>query len=609
MNNQNLQSLFSGKIFCVPDYQRGYAWEEKQLNDLISDIDALVNEEVQGNHYAGTIVTYRQKSDEYNRRQVDVFDVVDGQQRLTSICLYLSVIIRKLVENGETAYKEDESTFLFNGQTCILTLNNETDRLFYQLITNGVPRDTPTTPHQQRLLRAIEMFSSHIEKKLSANGVDYLKKLFKVITFRVDVTHYTIASECEIGMTFELMNSRGKNLSTLELLKNYLMYWVSRNIEKNEQKDLTKKVNDAWRDTYKNLGESNGNDDQCLRIAWVLYFSHVLKEWKGYDGFKSNQYIPIRDFSKKTKEQVKATIVAFVDGLATVSKHYSAIILPSRHPDDKEEREWLINIHNTGNVANFLPLLVAARIAFTSSPPRVTKEQYLGLLKALELFSFRVFLFAGKRGNAGKSNFYRWGKELFGKERSITEITNDIYKLVCYYSSDDTFKEGINKPSNWYSRRNLLKYSLFEYEKHLLHEEGGHQNLRIDWSELSEESIEHILPQTPDEKSHWLQIWRDEDIKTYLHDIGNLVLTRDNSSYSNFEFDRKKGSVGDSVGYSNSDIRQERKIAAFDDWDTSALERRREDLVTWMITRWKTEKIETFADIDESDDEEPVSDG
>jgi len=64
-------------------------------------------------------------------------------------------------------------------------------------------------------------------KKRGVDGVAYLKELFLAVTQRLHFTFYKIEDECEIGMTFELMNSRGKGLSVLELLKNYLMHWVS----------------------------------------------------------------------------------------------------------------------------------------------------------------------------------------------------------------------------------------------------------------------------------------------------------------------------------------------------------------------------------------------
>lgn len=609
MEKQTLAKLFSGKIFRIPDYQRGYAWEKKQWQDLIDDIDALVTDESVKSHYTGTVVTYSPKDFQqqiYDRKTVEVLDIVDGQQRLTSVCLYLSVIIRALVANGESEYEKDTPDFLFHDRTCRLTLNNSTEDLFYHLLKNGTPRSEVTTPHQKRLLLAFKKFTEHIQKQLEDNdrGIEYLKQIFTAITGKLVFTYYTIEEECELGMTFELMNSRGKRLSVLELLKNYLMYWISRNGTSEEKDSLTKTINTAWSDTYSNIGKSTGNDEQCLRIAWILYCHHLPKNWNGYDGFKAKQYIPLRDFSLKTREEVKDFLITFTDGLAQISKHYSVIITPSqKNTMCQNELEWLTRIHHTGNIANFLPLMTAARIQ--REKENISNDTYLNLLKTLECYAFRVFLIEGKRSNSGKSSFYRWGKEVFGNKNAAENIINSIHSLARYYLPEEKFIKQVQTPSSWYSRRHTLKYTLFEYEKYLLNSECKGQQPRISWAELAKDStIEHILPQTPKENSHWLKAWKPEEIKCYLHDIGNLVLTRDNANYSNFEFARKKGKIGSGICYCNSHIKQERDIAAYDDWTKDTLTERRNKLETWILERWKTVDVLPASNVHEDADEE-----
>ena len=496
MEKQTLGNLFSGKIFNIPDYQRGYAWKTNQLNDLIEDIDALVTDEKIKFHYTGTIVTFSPKDSEcnYNRRVVKMVEVVDGQQRLTSILLYLSIILRTLVDKGAEEYKNDIAEFLFHNTTCRLTLNNETKELFYQLMESGDPRNELSTAHQKRLHAATEVFSKHILAQLNdeSRGIEHLKKLFEAITGKLVFTYYTIEEECEIGMTFELMNSRGKGLSVLELLKNYFMHWVFRNEQDEEERNsLTNRINTAWRDIYKNIGKSEGEEqyeEQCLRVAyWILYCNHTPKNWKGYNGFKAKQYIPLRDFSQKNKEDVKNFLITFTDGLAEISNHYSRIVSPkSDNVMSTHELNWLINIRNTGNIANFFPLIIAARIHCENK--RITEDEYINLLKSLECFIFRVFLNMGKRSNTGKSRFYFWGEYLFKNENQnnwvASELLVAIHGLIRHYSPEKDFIEKIQKPSNWYwYYHRALKYTLFEYEKHLLSESSG-QPPRITWNDL-----------------------------------------------------------------------------------------------------------------------------
>ena len=101
-------------------------------------------------------------------------------------------------------------------------------------------------------------------------------------------------------------------------------------------------------------------------------------------------------------------------------------------------------------------------------------------------------------------------------------------------------------------------------------------------------------------------MWSPDDFEDCLHDIANLVLTQDNSSYWNFEFSRKKGQPGQSPSYSNSDIRQERKLSQFSDWTRKEFDQRRGELVRWIDQRWKTESSKsamTLEIVDEEDED------
>lgn len=201
---------------------------------------------------------------------------------------------------------------------------------------------------------------------------------------------YPIEVEFEIGMTLESINSRGKELSSLELLKNYLMHWVIRNVNlPNGREDLTRTINKSWKEVYINIAKCNGSENQCLRIAWTLYHSYTPKNWTGYNGFKSNDVIPLRDFSQKTKEDTRIFIETLTSGLAEISMHYSAIISPSKDSKIKEEYTWLTKIKHAGNTANYLPLMVAVRKGVIAG--EIDQHSYIGLLKAIELFSCRFF--------------------------------------------------------------------------------------------------------------------------------------------------------------------------------------------------------------------------
>ena len=608
MEKKQLSNLLEGKIFQIPDYQRGYAWEDKQWKDFVQDIDALIDDKIKS-HYTGTIVIYQpaeKPTENYGTKKLEVVDIVDGQQRLTTCSLYLSIILNELINKGENEFNAEIPIFLLSGSKSKLRLNNDTADFYFDLISKGSTNVTASTVHQKRLLEGYNYLKSHIEEQVKLreeNGIDYLKDLFDAIIRKLNFSFYPIEVESEIGMTFELMNSRGKDLSSLELLKNYLMYWVYRNVNiPNEKEDLTSIINKSWKEVYINIASCNGSENQCLRIAWTLYHSYTPKHWSGYNGFKSNDVIPLRDFSNKTKEDTQNFIASITAGLAEISRHYSAIIKPSKNSEISGEYEWLTKIKNAGNVANYLPLIIATRKGVIAGEIETTS--YISLLKALELFSYRVFLWSGKRSNAGLSKFFRWADDIFSKIHSVESVTDWILGTINWYSNENNFRERLkNEFYDWYRWRRLLRYTLYEFELWLLKSEGKGAKPKLAWNDLTDATFEHILPQNPDENSEWRKNWSDSEIRLLLHDISNIVLTKDNSHYLNFDFDRKKGSSGAGHCYANSDIRQERKISEFDSWNYNTCMERRESLVSWIIDRWGIDKhFEILEDFEEEEE-------
>jgi len=263
----------------------------------------------------------------------------------------------------------------------------------------------------------------------------------------------------------------------------------------------------------------------------------------------------------------------------------------------------LTKISNAGNIANYLPLMVASRVKRENNG--ALNNEYIGLLKSLEIFSYRVFLWEGKRSNAGLSKFYRWADDIFSSKHSMQSVTEWIYGTINWYSPENGFRKTLKEDFfEWYHHRRLLKYTLFEYELFLL---NGKNKPKLSWEDLNDSTIEHILPQNPDVNSNWISKWTDHERMKFIHDISNLVLTKDNSRYSNFEFERKKGIAGSGYSYSNSDIRQERKIAEFYDWTPESQSIRREELTSWILNNWGLDTLYQSPTEDILDEDEEVS--
>lgn len=559
-------------------------------------------------HYTGTIVIFDTgKTAFYKKQNLRVMDIVDGQQRLTSIILYLAVLLGRLVEK-DSEYAESFSAYLYDKETPQLRLFGDSGIFYLELLKSGGKQtgslNNVQTPSQMNLLVAADLFNKHLD----TCSFERLEHIFRTITSKMVFTSYCIEEPCEIGMTFELMNSRGKGLTNLELLKNYLMYWAFRNTDPRDRVDLTNAINRNWASIYSSLGKSHGSDDQCLRVAWILYCHYLPKYWQGYDGFKQDDIIPIRDFSARTKEATRAFIDRFINGLSEIAGHYAILTNPTQDSCSDSELEWLLNIHHTGNIANFIPLMVVSRMQM--SRDKISEQQYISVLRRIECFAYRVFLWERKRSNAGKSNFYRWAREFFDGENSIDVYIDAISNLTEYYSRQADFQKDVQQPQDWYSIRNTLKYTLYEYEKYILNTE--HKKApRITWADLANDStLEHILPQKPvlDDplSAQWFTDWNTDEMNLWRNDIGNISLTRDNSRYQNFNFSRKKeGKDRSGRGcYADSDIRQERDLRLFETWNASTAKTRHDDIILWVIERWKGSAVAAFPSIDVNEEQD-----
>ena len=196
----------------------------------------------------------------------------------------------------------------------------------------------------------------------------------------------------------------------------------------------------------------------------------------------------------------------------------------------------------------------------------------------------------GKRADTGQSFILKVAYELYNEEMVYEKVPLHLRSLLNEHSSPAVFAEfwKFNPlTNNWYYW-SALKYFLYEYEEFL----SGGDPLTVTWSYFTEQalenSIEHILPQTSeDAENYWPKRFTPEQVKIFTHDLGNLCLTYNNSSYRNFGFDRKKGTPGqEKPCYANSSLNQERVLTEYEEWMPENIQARRQLINKWAMERW-----------------------
>lgn len=275
----SLSDLFNRCIYRIPDYQRGYAWEKKEIQDFWDDLEILSNNRL---HYGGVITLepveesvyekWTQDTWLFERRNIKPYYVVDGQQRLTTAMILLSVILdnvkkrfknEKLDENKTV--EEIEKLFILetgNGSlNSTLLFSYEKDNNSYGFyVANIIGRDNLVdkedvyeNKYTDNLKYAYDFF---YEKCEELNFIQ-LDQLYCKLTYNFVFNRYVIHSKLDIFVTFETMNNRGKKLSQLELLKNRLIYLTTLydGIDVGTKTEMRVQINKCWKKLYSYLGE------------------------------------------------------------------------------------------------------------------------------------------------------------------------------------------------------------------------------------------------------------------------------------------------------------------------------------------------------------------
>ena len=620
-----LDDLLNQAVYSIPDYQRGYSWEKEQVKELADDISNIVqwNDSSPGTssiHYMGTIITYDTKRQrKYLNTQKPVKEIVDGQQRLISISLFLAAVLYRLKQapKDDADYNDSIKRYLYCSGTTRINLHDESDNAFYlNLLKNGGKADESTSEPASFTASRLSAAGAYLNDFVSRQSDETLEKIYDVITSRIVFTTYEIDELAEIGMTFELVNNRGKHLTVFELFKNYLLYWCYRNVpDRDKREELTAEINRTWKTVYENINEVKTSDslvDQFLRYVYIIVSGNVT--WDGYKSLKT--HLPIR---QSFDDDTKKIIDDLLTNLASLSKHFKDIkdgggedVVNSGILNEKDavvEYSYLSAIIHSGYSDAFMPLLLLARYALWKR--FVSASHYLELLKTIECFIYRTYLIVGYRNNYRKNEFYRRASILWcglchdrfvQMEDGLQETQTLNYDIDSFVSSIRVFsaslsevEEVIKAPLDWFHTKwDALKYTLFEYEKWLIEQRQPGYPVAVEWGKLDDKMTrEHILPQTLTD--YWRAKWSKEDFILWINDIGNILLTLDNSVYSNHPYPRKcrgedeNGSIITDKYYANSTLMQEREMVKYQKWTVDEVKQRHNELVEFILKRWSFE--------------------
>ncbi|APC07762.1 DUF262 domain-containing protein [Neomoorella thermoacetica] len=542
----SLWELFKGRAFVIPDYQRAYAWTKRQVEDLWKDL----KDNVAGSrkHFMGTIILKDlEKSD--TTVPYKSYEIVDGQQRLTSLVMLVAAACRKLwatQEFGGLAHRWYENLVCgFLGDALDntlrkLNLGGEDDAYFWQAIASPSPASlSPQTAGQRRLSSVNRFFEEKLQNIPDGELVRFLHEGLGLPADQADATErvlflvYEVANDLDVGLIFETVNDRGKPLSQLDKIKNYLMYLAS----KANSAHLIKSVNNAWGRVLRNLAvvneekeDTEAEENALARYHWILRTGqprvyevhHAVKE-----AFPlGNPGIVINDAA------------AYIDGLVEASELYLKIRLPDAKPGslssllspqamaDIRTYLELLNDDALGTMASFAPLLMASLKVCANSEP----DLFVEIARLCYLLAWRGHRVCNRRSDAGIDALAKLACDLTNRTTSGHEAIDSLRELVNRYGSDRDFRENLERNTLSIPER---RWFLWRWEVRVAEEQKLAPHI-LKWADARELEVEHIWPQKPEGFDTWPEEWREKH-KEIVDQLGNLVLMQKpwNASMSN----------------------------------------------------------------------------
>ena len=575
-----LDLLDGNKQFAVPIFQRRYSWEKKHCKKLWDDVLSLGQSSPDQFHFIGSIVYIDPKVS--NASKVRELQVIDGQQRLTTLTLLLAALSRAVkgqdVDIGITS--EELSDYYLNvrrndelrykqlltrhDKDTLIQLLDGDNKEWFRIIHQNEERDSiqlledkelPTNA-VRRLVENYRFFEAELKRadlKVVYAGIQRLR-IVDIVLDRPDDNPQLI---------FESLNSTGLELSQADLIRNYVLMGQEPSSQERLYKEYWFPMEQRFGDEYANWFDWFMRDYLTLKTQQIPNIKNV------YDSFKT--YV-----QERTNSETSETIETIVAEISRYSKHYVRIALGKE--EDTELRDCFADI-NTLEVTVAFPFLLEVYEDYKQKC--IQKSELIEILRLVESYVFRRAIcdiptnslnttFASRlMPKVDKSNYLESLKRAF--LNLVEQSDRYRYPVNSEFKQEFQVKGVYNNPRRcWYLLRKLENY-----ERRQPHS-------------CVDQTIEHVIPQNDNLCEEWQQElgenWREIREK-YLHTIGNLTLIgwMDNPALSDLPFKEKQKVKG---GFCESELHLNRSLCQAKQWNEKAVLTRAEELAERACKIW-----------------------
>lgn len=564
-----LGSFLGNEKLYIPEYQRGYSWEETQLDDFWIDLTQLYQENNRDEHFFGQVVIHKNTEDKKRY-------IIDGQQRISTSVILLDVLrtafqnIATTTPNNDANDANDDAEDInskYIGRISerkkehYLIMGGVDKNFFFENIQKRGPinyadkqfEKKKLTPSNYNILYASKFFYNKVNEftlEHEANKYTELNKLYQCLMNQFVLMTVETDDINEAYIIFESLNARGKALETADLLKNHILRIA--------QSDLSS-ATEKWNTIINNL-------DNVDPTKFIRYY------WNSRERFTRE-----KDLFKELRKNITepANVNTLLDNLKILSKVCAAIL----HPDDNKHfdmaalNERLTEMRKL-DASAYIPIIFALCLE------KYSEEDINDILKAIETLVVRNFVVSGLVANKYELEFAQIAKSISDKNWTLTgesktahipnkeDILKKLYSLMV---SDEVF-------INNFKEFNTKKTTVIRYLLRKINNYNIGETKIID--DANKVHVEHILPQRIT-NGEWINFNKDEH-ETYLWRLGNLTLLGQeyNNKAKNKEFDKKKKI------YKESQIKITHDLITIKEWSTLTIEERQKRFADIALEIW-----------------------
>jgi len=534
-----LQDILEGtKQYVIPLFQRTYSWESKEWEALWKDLIDLCEAENPRSHFIGSIVNMPTTS---VPEGVAKYLLIDGQQRLTTIFILLTLLRDKAKNRGHKEFAEEiHNTLLVNpykkDHDLFKLMPTQIDRDAYK---NLIRNESDANRNDNSLMRAYAFF----DRKLKQSPIQH-EQLKKVITSYLSVVSIVLDVDDNPHLVFESLNAKGKPLTQADLIRNY--FFMRIDIDRQEEV-----YTDYWQPMQTSL-------------------SDVLTEYMRHFLMMDGNIVKQSDVYSVLKERVSIeNAIDYLNRLKGFSNYYKRLIDPDDEPEI-ELRKYFRRLKRL-EVTTVYPLLLNLYGAYANE--EISKHDFVDILRTIENYLIRRFV-CNEPTNQLNKIFPAIYPQLSTKHKG--DFLKGVQSILQNkgYPKDTEFYSAFKDKKFYGAADRIVKTKLIleTIEENFAHKEAAPvENL----------TIEHVMPQT---LSPWWKEHLGQDCEAthelYLHTIGNLTLSAYNPELSNFDYATKQKI------YQDSHIDLNRYFLPVTSWTRSEIEKRSHDLANIALEIW-----------------------